>query len=362
MIPLVAATTPSAFWYLTRGSGVVALLLLTASICLGIATTLRWRTSRLPRFAVAGVHRTVTLVAIVFVGLHVATTVLDSYTPIGWKDAVVPFFSPYRPVWLGLGAVAFDLLLALVLTSLLRARIGHRIWRATHWLAYASWPVALVHSLGTGSDARSSWLPAVAVACVLAVGLALAARLVGGSGVGGRRLAAGAAALALLVGVGAWYRSGPGARGWAARAGTPSALLAHPASGATAAAATTTTLVSLPSRFQARFAGRLTASQPGDETVDIRIDGSLRGGVRGRLKLVLQGVPLDQGGVSMTASGVAVGLAGSSSVYEGRIVGLDGSRISARVSDGTRTLDLQIALQLQQGRSDVTGVVSGAAG
>lgn len=360
MTPLVAAATPSAYWYLTRGSGVVALLLLTASICLGIATTLRWRTSRLPRFAVAGVHRTVTLVAIAFVGLHVATTVLDRYAPIGWKDAVLPFLSPYRPVWLGLGAVAFDLLLALVITSLLRARIGHRIWRATHWLAYASWPVALLHSLGTGSDARTSWLPAVAFACVLAVGLTLAARLVNAPGLAGRRLAAGAAALALLVGVGAWYRSGPGARGWAARAGTPSALRAH-ASSAAPAAATTASLVSLPARFQARFAGRLIASQSSDENVDIRIDGNLGGGVRGRLKLVLAGVPLDEGGVSMTASGVAVGLAGSPSVYEGRIVGLDGSRIAARVSDGTRTLDLQIVLQLQQGRSDVTGVVSGAA-
>lgn len=361
MIRLVAATTPSAFWYLTRGSGVVALLLLTASICLGIATTLRWRTSRLPRFAVAGVHRTVTLVAIVFVSLHVVTTVLDRYAPIGWKDAVVPFVSPYRPVWLGLGAVAFDLLLALVVTSLLRARIGQRIWRATHWLAYASWPIALVHSLGTGSDARSTWLPAVAVACVLAVGLTLGARLVSGPGAAGRRLAAGAAALTLLVGVGTWYRSGPGGRGWAARSGTPSALLAHPSSSAPAAAATTTSLVSLPSRFQSRFAGRLTASQAGDENVDIRIDGNLSGGVKGHLKLVLAGVPLDQGGVSMTASGVAVGFAGSSSVYEGRIVGLDGSRIAARVSDGTRTLDLQIALQLQQGRTVVTGVISGAA-
>jgi ferric reductase like protein len=360
VISLVAATTPSAYWYLTRGSGVVALLLLTASICLGIATTLRWRTRGLPRFAVAGVHRTVTLVAIVFVCVHVATTVLDRYAPIGWKDAVVPFISPYRPVWLGLGAVAFDLLLALVLTSLLRARIGHRIWRATHWLAYASWPVALVHSLGTGSDARTSWLPAIAVACVLAVALTLAARLAGGPGDAGRRLAAGAAALALLVGVGAWYRGGPGARGWAARAGTPTALIAH-ASSSVQAPRTTTSFVSLPSRFQSRFAGRLTASQSGDENVDIRIDGNLSGGMKGRLRLVLAGVPLDEGGVSMTASGVALGLAGSPSVYQGRIVGLDGSRIAARVSDGSRTLDLQIALQLQQGHAEVTGVVSGAA-
>ena len=128
---IVAATGPSVYWYLTRGSGVVALVLLTASIVLGIVTTIRWSASGLPRFAVAGLHRRLTLFAIVFVAVHVATTVVDGFAPIGWKDAVIPFLSPYRPIWLGLGAVAFDLLLALVITSLLRARIGYRVWRAT---------------------------------------------------------------------------------------------------------------------------------------------------------------------------------------------------------------------------------------
>ena len=83
----------------------------------------------------------------------------------------------YRPLWLGLGAVAFDLLSALVVTSLLRARIGYRAWRAVHWLAYASWPFALVHGLGTGSDSRFGWLVLITIVCAGAVGAALAARL-----------------------------------------------------------------------------------------------------------------------------------------------------------------------------------------
>src|ERR1700730_9997519 len=99
---ILAATSPSVFWYLTRGSGVVALVLLTASIVLGIVSTIRWSTSGLPRFAVAGLHRMLTLLAIVFVAVHVVTTVADGFAPIGWTDAVVPFLSPYRPVWLGL--------------------------------------------------------------------------------------------------------------------------------------------------------------------------------------------------------------------------------------------------------------------
>ena len=86
----------------------------------------RWHSARWPRFPSAGLHRNLTLLAIAFVAVHVVTTVADGYAPIGSADAFIPFVSPYRPVWLGLGAVAFDLLLALVLTSLLRARIGYR--------------------------------------------------------------------------------------------------------------------------------------------------------------------------------------------------------------------------------------------
>lgn len=358
MTHLVAASSPSAFWYLTRGSGVVALLLLTTSICLGIATTLRWRVHGIPRFAVAGLHRNATLVAVVFVVVHVVTTLLDGYAPIGWKDALVPFLSPYRPLWLGLGAVAFDLLLALVITSLLRARIGYQLWRATHWLAYASWPVALAHSLGTGSDARIGWFQAIALASTLSVSVMLVLRLVRGPWSLGRRVAGIAAATAMLLGIGAWYHGGPGVRGWAARAGTPTALLAHRSLQPRPASARPTA-VSLPRTFRSQFTGRLTASRTGDETVDIRIDGSLRRGVEGRLRLVLEGFPLEQGGVSMSASGVAFAVAGSP-VYEGRIIGLDGNRISARVSSGSKTLDLQIGLRLQPGRSRVTGTVEGA--
>ena len=123
------------------------------------------------------------------------TTVADGFAPIGLKDAVVPFTSPYRPFWLGLGAVAFDLLLALTATSLLRVRIGLRTWRALHWLAYAAWPIALVHSLGTGSDARVGWFELLGAACTLAVAAAVLRRLaVDGAWTAGRMTAAAAAA------------------------------------------------------------------------------------------------------------------------------------------------------------------------
>jgi DMSO/TMAO reductase YedYZ heme-binding membrane subunit len=354
----VAATGPSVYWYLTRGSGIVALLLLTASIVLGIATTTRLRTSQLPRFAVAGIHRALTLLAVVFVAVHVTTTVIDGYAPVGWKDAFVPFLAPYRPVWLGLGAVAFDLLLALVITSLLRARIGYRVWRATHWLAYASWPIALVHSLGTGSDARVGWLHDVGIASVVAVGAALVLRLAYGGAGPGRRLAAGAAAIAVVLGVGIWYRSGPGAPGWAARSGTPATLLAH-SSTAGARPTASASSVNLPSSFQSELVGRLTQSQTNGGLIDVRIEGTLRGGIRGRLRLVLEGAPLEEGGVRMTGSGVDFAAAGSPAIYTGSIVGLQGTNISVRVTGGSQTIDLQIGLQLNANRTHVTGTVQG---
>jgi len=158
-------------WYLTRGSGAVSLVLLTGSLVLGIVDARRWKAPGWPRFVVDGVHRNLSLLAVVFVVVHVVTTVLDGFAPIGLLDAVVPFVTPYRPVWIGLGAISFDLLLALVVTSLLRARLGWGAWRTVHWLAYASWPLALVHGLASGSDTNSAWMQIVTVACIAAASI-----------------------------------------------------------------------------------------------------------------------------------------------------------------------------------------------
>jgi hypothetical protein len=347
-------------WYLTRGSGVVALVLLTATTCLGIAGALRVRTSRVPRFAVGAIHRNLSLLAIVFVVVHVVTSVADTYTPIGLKDAFIPFASAYRPIWLGLGAVAFDVLLAIAVTSMLRARLGYRAWRATHWAAYACWPIALVHSLGTGSDPRAGFMQVTALVSIVAVAFALAARLIRAGGDPLRRLAfAGSAAAFMLVGA-LWYRQGPGAHGWAAAAGTPSALLkTH----ATLAAARTTSAVStMPTRFNARLTGTLTESSSGgsdDGFVDVHLDGRVVGSVKGSIRLVLRGVPIDGGGVSMTASGVAFS-ANNSPVYEGQIVALQGTQLAADVTNAAGSkLRLALVLRLDPRSNRMTGTVTG---
>ena len=154
-LPLAAAG-PSIDWYLTRSTGAVALLLLTVAVALGVVDVKRWSTPRWPRFIVDSLHRNVSLLALAFLVLHILTSVLDSFAPISLVDAFVPFVGSYRPFWLGLGAVAFDLMLAVIATSLLRSRMGYSTWRAVHWLTYASWPIALVHGFGTGSDVNSA--------------------------------------------------------------------------------------------------------------------------------------------------------------------------------------------------------------
>jgi len=163
------STSGPGLWYATRATGLVTLLLLTASVLLGVLTAGRFASQRWPRFLSQGLHRNISLLVLVFLALHVGTTVIDTYTSISLTAAFIPFTSSYKTVWLSLGAVACDLLLALVVTSLLRKRIGHRPWRLVHWLAYACWPVAVVHGLGIGTDRNATWVFVLTLACALAV-------------------------------------------------------------------------------------------------------------------------------------------------------------------------------------------------
>ena len=165
-------------WYATRATGLVTLLMLTASVLLGLLVAGRFSSQRWPRFLTQGLHRNISLLVLVFLVLHVGTTVLDSYTSIPLSAAFVPFASAYKTGWLSLGAVALDLLVALVVTSLARNRLGYRTWRRLHWLAYACWPVAVAHGLGIGTDRSVTWVIAMTLGCVGCVGVAAAWRIV----------------------------------------------------------------------------------------------------------------------------------------------------------------------------------------
>jgi sulfoxide reductase heme-binding subunit YedZ len=214
-----------ALWYLSRATGAATLVLLTLTLALGVVNVERFASPRLPRFVIDGWHRGVSLLTCVLLAIHIITTLLDGYIPLRLVDVVVPFGGVYRPLWLGLGALALDLLIALIVTSLLRARIGVRTWRVVHWAAYACWPTALLHGLGTGSDVRPGWLTWLALGCCAVVLAAVGVRVADRRTAPGVRAGAVAALLASVVGLGVWLPSGPLAKGWAAKAGTPASLL-----------------------------------------------------------------------------------------------------------------------------------------
>jgi sulfoxide reductase heme-binding subunit YedZ len=201
-------------WWLTRSAGLMALLLLTVSLVLGVLSTRGSPSGRLLR---QGVHRWCSGLSVALVAAHVALAIADPYVPLTLVDTVVPLRAGYRPVWLALGTFGVDLLLAVALTSVLRPWLSGPRWRSVHLLAYAAWPVSVLHGLGAGTDVRAVAVRAVTAGCVAAVLLAVLIQLLREVTV--VRLTV---LVVLLAGLGAavgWAVQGPLAPGWSDRAG-----------------------------------------------------------------------------------------------------------------------------------------------
>jgi hypothetical protein len=362
------ATATSPLWFATRATGLTALVLLTCTVVLGMVTSVRFASPAWPRFITVSLHRNLSLLAIVFTGLHVLTTVTDPFASISVISVVVPFTSGYRRIWLGLGAVAFDLLLAVLVTSLLRTRIRPRWWRAVHWAGYACWPVALVHGLGTGTDGATRWVLAITAGCALAVISAGIWRLAVGWPAHARlRVAAAAAGAAIALATAGWAWVGPLAPGWARRSGTPTTLLARSSGNGTTTSAGSagggsavssvrpgSTVFPAPP-FQARLAGTV-AFAPGAASGDRTVTLAMADGSAVRLKIVISG-PAVQSGVAMTASSVTLGPASAPARYAGHVVVLEGAVIQATVSGAGRRLSLAVDLTSQTSTA-VTGTVT----
>ena len=357
MSPGLAATLgPSTYWYLTRGTGVVSLLLLTASVVLGIVGTVGFTAPRWPRFAIDSLHRDISLLAIAFLVIHILVSVLDGFAPITLIDGVIPFVSAYRPLWMGLGTVAFDLMIALAITSLVRRRLGYRTWRAVHWLAYVSWPVAVLHGLGTGSDTQEWWMLAITAACLVAVLIAIWVRIER-TGAEGERWRGPAIALTVIVplGLAIFTLLGPLQDGWARRAGTPRTLLSKPVT-AVVTPVSARRPATLKPPFSASLSGTISQTQePGGEVIDILMN--MAGGAKGKLRIRLAGQPIGpSGGLSMTGSQVDMVATGLPSVMEGQIVSLDGTDLTARVTGSAGSkLNLHANLSIHQQSDSVTG-------
>ena len=367
MMALVATVGhgSTALWYLTRAAGLVSLILLSATVVLGTVASVGWTTDRWPRFLSQSVHRNLSLFCLALIGIHIVSTVGDGYVPIGLADAVLPFRSPYRPVWVGLGALALDLLLAVAITSALRRRIGVAAWRGVHWLAYACWPIAAVHGLGSGSDTRLPGAMLVFVVCTASVAAAVAWRLaVGRVRAPSWRLGGAVAGAAVLLVITAFAMAGPLRPGWSHRAGTSSALLAQLSSSA-ATSYSGATAPSSPSRssstsvssaipaapFQTSVSGTVATSPP---------DANGESQVTLTMKLANTSAPLQvriigpavNGGVAMRRSAVSFG------PLTGQVTALDGSTIGAVVNGGSGSLSLTMSLSLDPNAGTLTGQVS----
>jgi sulfoxide reductase heme-binding subunit YedZ len=346
--PFTSGTT--LLWYATRATGIVSLVLLTGTLMLGVIGTARAATARWPRLVTAGLHRNLALTALGLVVVHVVTTVLDPFASISAAAAFIPYSSPYRPLWLSLGAVAFDLMLAVIATSLLRDRLSHRVWRAVHLLVYACWPIALWHGLGSGTDTKLFWVLAINIACVAAVGWAIWWRL--SLTANPLTRAAGLLALALAPALtGVFVLAGPLQSGWARRAGTPVKLLANQGKAPQAPPGS-----AVPRLASTPFRGRLSiASGPGPGHRTITITGRATAAPRAGFVIVLHGTPSGEG-VSLTSGNVRIGRAGSASGLSGPVVELAGSSLLADVAGqaGSRRADFVLTIS----GSVVTGTVS----
>jgi sulfoxide reductase heme-binding subunit YedZ len=367
----------TSLWYMTRATGLVSLILLSATVVLGIVASVGWTTERWPRFLSQSVHRNLSLLCIVLIAVHVVTTVADGYVPIGFLDAVIPFRTPYRPLWVGFGAVALDLLLAVAITSGFRKRIGVRAWRGVHWLAYLCWPIALLHGLGSGSDTRLSVALFVNIICVASVVAAVAWRLVTGRSFSpSRRIVAAVVGLGMIITIGVVAVVGPLAPGWSRRAGTSPALLAQlnasfassgtssasPGSPSTTTAPTQSTTApssggAVPQApFTNTVQGTYQTSAPNrDGQVSVVLTMTPSGAAATPLVVKLIGTAVN-GGVAMSSSQITWGQ------DTGSVTALQGSTIGAAVSGPGGSMNLTMDLSLDRSKGTVTGTVSGTTG
>ena len=367
---VASATGGKALWYFTRSTGMVAFVLLTATLVVGVVASVGWTSERWPRFLSQDVHRNLSLFCVGFVGIHVVTTVSDGYVPIGFADAFIPFQTAYRPLWVGLGALTFDLLLAVLVTSALRHRIGFASWRFVHWLAYLCWPIALFHAMGSGTDASLTLVVLINVVCTATVVAVVAWRLVTGrTFTVAQRTGAAVLTVAIALGVLVFAVVGPLRPGWSHRAGTSAALLAQlaqknagtaaPSSGSSSTSSTTPaqgggtgTVPAVP--FTDNLTGSQTSTSPDAQgNVQVTLAMHLQNAASTPLTVVLTGSAVTGGGVAMSSGSVTFG------PYHGVVDALQGGTVSATVNSPT-PMSLILTLSVNQSSGALSGTVTGS--
>ncbi len=152
MNALFATNTTQTLWYVTRAAGLMAYLLLWFSTAWGLAVSSKVLDYFLHRPFTYDLHQFISLLAIGFILLHVVVLLGDKYLPFSVAEILIPFLSPYRPVWVGIGVIGFYLTLLVSVTFYIRKYIGAKTFRVIHLLSFLAYIGATVHGIFAGTD------------------------------------------------------------------------------------------------------------------------------------------------------------------------------------------------------------------
>ncbi|HEX6799030.1 MAG TPA: hypothetical protein VF116_15075 [Ktedonobacterales bacterium] len=370
-------------WDVARAGGFTAYVLLTLSVALGLLLTMQWQSAgRWPRLLNSELHNFLTLLSLIFVGVHVLAVWVDPFTRFGWSEVFIPFVSHYRPLWMALGIVALYLGLAVGLSTWMRPLIGYAWWRRLHLLTLVCYGLVTAHGLATGSDTRTWWAVMIYLGSALAIAGLLLIRLLEPASPRGRAHPVWASLVAVAVVVGGfWALLGPLQSGWNASAnngngsGARIAVANSSASGnstATPAAGNGGGAGAFGSAFSAQVQGSFSQSGPdASGTVTYAIQATLQNGATGQLGLRMSGQDDGNGEVSITSSSVTLGTAANSSLYSGQVMQIesDGSRWNvtatlAQSGSTSHTLTITLSLRISGGtvRGSIQGTPGGAGG
>lgn len=366
-------------WDTARAGGFTAYLLVTISVLLGLALSMRWQVRWWPRLISYELHVWITILSFVFLGIHIFASWIDPFTRFGLNELLLPFVSHYRPLWMALGIVALYLSLAVTLSLFIRRQIGYTWWLRLHELSFAVWALATIHGLATGSDTRTLWgIEVYIVSAVFVCGM-LCVRLLQPVTPGGRQhpVWAGAVAGALAVAI-IWTALGPLRPGWntIANNGNGSGGVAQAAGSINGSATPTPSSTADAAPFSQPFTASVqgTMTQQTDANTGqpiLRFDLAMNGAQQGVLQIQLweqsggdNGDGGDNnggnGGVSVTATRVILGVGATTPLYQGTISMLNGGYMVAQLNAtqlGQPPLQLTINVQAQG--DNVSGTVSG---
>ena len=362
-------------WDVARAGGFTAYVLLTLSVALGLLLTMQWQSAgRWPRLINSELHNFVTLLSLIFIGVHVLAVWVDPFTRFGWSEVFIPFVSHYRPLWMALGIVALYLGLAVGLSTWIRPLIGYTWWRRLHLLTLVCYGLVTVHGIATGSDTRTWWAVMIYTGSALAIAALLLIRLL--EPATAREHAhpvwASLVAVAMVVG-GFWMLLGPLQAGWNASANNGNGSGARidvtsSGSSSTATPSGSADASAFSSAFNAQVRGSFTQRGPAaDGTVSYEVQATLQNGATGQLDLRLSGQDEGDGDVSITSSSVTLGTATNPALYTGQVTQItsDGSRWNVtatltRAGGGSGSLSVTLALRVSDGA--VRGSIQGTPG